>query len=149
MTKFDSHDHDDALRACWDVTDFGAATSDSDIMILNRAAAAFACAEPETLTRGEYSAALGRVRAAVEAAKAADPERAARVEAEHLAKYDVARLARIELDRAARAALPKVGAPGSKAKKAAARALRYETDPEFRAHCDSFGTAPRGARRAS
>lgn len=43
---------------------------------------------------------------------------------------------------ARQAVMPKVGALGSKAKKAAERAARYESDPIFRAHCDSFGTRP-------
>ncbi len=79
MTKFNTFDHNDALRACWDATDFGAAVSEDDIYILNRAAGAFACNEPDTMTRREFSAALARVRAAIESAKTSDPERAARV----------------------------------------------------------------------
>lgn len=146
MTKFDRFDHDNALRACWDASDFGAAASDDDIVTLNRAAGAFAANEPETLTRSAFTDALTRVRTAVEAAKVVDPERAARVEADRLAKYEAARVAKREAERAARAAMPNVGAPGSKAKKAAARAARYDTDPEFRARCDAFGTKPKGAQ---
>lgn len=145
MTRFNSDDHRNALRACWDATDFGATVSDEDIITLNRAAGAFACNEPETMERGQFTDALTRVRTAVEAAKASDPERAARIEANRIAKYKAAWAAKREAERAARGAIPKVGAPGSKAKKAAARAARYENDLEFRARCDAFGTRPAGA----
>lgn len=69
MTKFNCFDHDDALRACLDATNFGAAVSDDDIVTLNRAAGAFACNAPETLTRRDFSDALARVRAAIERAR--------------------------------------------------------------------------------
>lgn len=58
------------------------------------------------------------------------------------ARRDAQRQAEREELAARQAVMPKVGVLGSKAKKAAERAARYESDPVFRAHCDSFGTRP-------
>ena len=79
MTRFNSDDHWAALRACWDATDFGAITSGNDINNLNRAASAFASAEPETLSRAAFATSLAAVRASVDLAKAKNPEAAALV----------------------------------------------------------------------
>lgn len=86
MTRFNSDDHWDALRACWDATDFGASVQDGDVVNLNRAAGAFASNEPETLSRAAFGASLAAIRGAVELAKSTNPELADRVNAAREAK---------------------------------------------------------------
>jgi hypothetical protein len=82
MTRFNRHEHWDALNTCLDATDFGANVDDSDIVTLNDVAGSYAANDPARTSRAQFNAALSRVRAAVEARKVADPERAASVIAE-------------------------------------------------------------------
>lgn len=135
MTRFNSDDHTTALRACFDATDFGAAVTDHDLVILNRAAGSFACNEPETLTRREFAASLGNVQEAVRAARLADPDRAACVLAERDAKAAEAYASRHQAQQPRK--------PGNKAdRKVVERLTRYNNDPIYRAQCDKFGNAP-------
>lgn len=82
MTKFNSLDHNEALRACWDACDFGAKDVTSDVELLSYCAGMAAANESVHYTRAQFSAALSRVNSAIAAAMAADPERAARVRSE-------------------------------------------------------------------
>lgn len=122
MTRFNSDEHWDALRACWDATDFLAIVTYHDIANLNRAAGSYACNEPGTLSRTAYANSLAAVRAAVDSAKAANPELVTSVFAAREAK----RLASISLADAKKAEETAALRATAKAEKAAAEAILQE-----------------------
>ena len=153
--KLDSYQHHETLRALHNFSDshpdfdsragYLDGTPEAAISYAQRVLNECFC-EPNRITPRQRCEAMNLLAAApptvtTEYLATLHVKRNAEAQARHAAQRQAERE-----ERAARnAAMPKVGIPGSKAKKAAERAARYETDPKFRAHCDSFGTRPHAA----